>query len=152
MCKDGWTDRGAIWVVGSHRLWDNKSPFDSILSESCAKTAKPIHLPFQLWTRVGRRMHKFNRIREVAQMCPYGRTCCRHLSNNIKPSVYDGDAPYGNYLDHLLSLDTPTYTVTQIAKRFEPSTVLWAFHTIQPSSIILSRPQRYSFHLSWCTF
>jgi len=42
-----------------------------------------------------------------------------------------------NYFDHLLSLDTPTYTVAQIAKRFEPSTVLWAFHTIQPSSINL---------------
>jgi len=40
----------------------------------------------------------------------------------------------GNYFDHLLSLDTPTYTVAHIAKRFEPSTVLWAFHTIQPSS------------------
>ena len=39
-----------------------------------------------------------------------------------------------NYFDHLLSLDTPTYTVAQIAKRFEPSTVLWAFHTIQPTS------------------
>ena len=39
-----------------------------------------------------------------------------------------------NYFDHLLYLDTPTYTVAQIAKRFEPSTVLWAFHTIQPSS------------------
>jgi len=34
----------------------------------------------------------------------------------------------------LLSFDTPTYTVAQIAKRFKPSTVLWAFHTIQPSS------------------
>jgi len=43
-----------------------------------------------------------------------------------------------NYFDHLLSLDTPTYTVAQIAKRFEPSTVLWAFHTIQPSSLILT--------------
>jgi len=39
-----------------------------------------------------------------------------------------------NYFDHLLSLDTPTYTVAQIAKRFEPSAVLWAFHTIQQSS------------------
>jgi len=29
-----------------------------------------------------------------------------------------------NYFDHLLSLDTPTYTVAQIAKRFELSTVL----------------------------
>jgi len=41
-----------------------------------------------------------------------------------------------NYFDHLLSLDTPTYTVAQIAKHFEPSTGLWAFHTMQPSSFI----------------
>jgi len=40
-----------------------------------------------------------------------------------------------NYFDHLLSVDTPTYTTAQIAKRFEPSTVLWAFRTIQPSSL-----------------
>jgi len=46
---------------------------------SCAKTAKPIHLPFRLWTRVDRRMHKFNRIRQVAPMCPHGRTRCRHV-------------------------------------------------------------------------
>jgi len=26
-------------------------------------------------------MHKFNRIRQVAPMCPHGRTRCRHLSN-----------------------------------------------------------------------
>jgi len=40
-----------------------------------------------------------------------------------------------NYFNHLLSLDTPTYTVAQIAKRFKPNTVLWAFHTIQQSSL-----------------
>jgi len=39
-----------------------------------------------------------------------------------------------NYFDHSLSLETPTYTIAQIAKRFEPNIVLWAFHTIQPSS------------------
>jgi len=39
-----------------------------------------------------------------------------------------------NYFDHLLSFDMPTYTVAHIAKRFEPSAVLWAFHTIQPFS------------------
>jgi len=33
-------------------------------------------------------MHKFNRIRQVAPTCPYGMTRCRHLSNNIEPSVY----------------------------------------------------------------
>jgi len=36
----------------------------------CAKTAEPIDLPFALSTRVGRRMHKFNRIRQVAPICP----------------------------------------------------------------------------------
>jgi len=60
--------------------------------------AKPIHLPFRLWTRVGQRMHKFNGIRQVASVCPCGRTRCRHLSNNIEPSVYSDDAPYGKLL------------------------------------------------------
>jgi len=41
-----------------------------------------------------------------------------------------------NYFDHLLSLDMPTYAVAQTAKCFELSTVLWAFHTIQPSSYV----------------
>ena len=62
------------------------------------KTAKHIHLPFRLWTRVGRRIDKFNRICQVAPMCPYGRTRCRHLSNDIEPSVYGSDAPYGKLL------------------------------------------------------
>jgi len=33
----------------------------------------------------------------------------------------------------LLSLATPTYTVTLVAERFKPNTVVWAFHTIQRS-------------------
>jgi len=40
-------------------------------------------------------MHKFTRVRLVAPICPCGRTRCRHLSNNIEPSVYGRDAPYG---------------------------------------------------------
>jgi len=39
-----------------------------------------------------------------------------------------------NYFDHFLSVDTPTYTVAQIAERFEPNSVLWAFQTIQLST------------------
>ena len=39
--------------------------------------------------------------------------------------------------DHLLSVDTLTQTVAQIAESFEPNTVLWAFHTIHPFSYIL---------------
>jgi len=39
-------------------------------------------------------MHKFSRIRHVAPMCPYGRTRCRHLSNNNEPSFYGNNVPY----------------------------------------------------------
>jgi len=53
-----------------------------------------IHLLYWLWTRVGRVMHKFNHIRQVEPMCPYGRTRCRHLSNNIEASLYGNDVPY----------------------------------------------------------
>jgi len=40
---------------------------------SFAKTAEPIELPFGLWTRVGPRKHKFNRIRQPAPTCLHGR-------------------------------------------------------------------------------
>ena len=58
----------------------------------CAGTAKPLELPFGLWNRVGRRKHKFNRIRQVAPKCPHGRAHWRHLANTIQPSVCGGDA------------------------------------------------------------
>jgi len=42
-----------------------------------------------LWTRVGGRMHKFNRIRQVAPLCLVeGHVAV--TSNNIEPSVYGG--------------------------------------------------------------
>ena len=37
----------------------------------CAKMAEPIDLPFELSTRVGLRKQKFNRIRQVASVCPH---------------------------------------------------------------------------------
>jgi len=61
---------------------------------SCAKTAELIDLPSGLWTLLGRKMHKFNRIRQAATMCPHGRTHCHHLANTIEPFVCGGDAPY----------------------------------------------------------
>jgi len=33
-----------------------------------------------------------------APVYPHRRTRCCHLSNNIEPSVYGGDAPYGKLL------------------------------------------------------
>jgi len=46
---------------------------------SCAKMAEPIDLPFGLWTRVGRRKHKFNRIHQVAPICFHERAHWRNL-------------------------------------------------------------------------
>jgi len=59
---------------------------------SCAKTAEPIDLLFGLWTRVDRKKQKFNRIRQVARMCPHiGATWrIRHLG--IESSVCSRDA------------------------------------------------------------
>jgi len=54
--------------------------------------AEPIDLPFGLWTLVGRRKHEFNRIRQMAPLCPHGRTHWRHLANTIELSVCGGDA------------------------------------------------------------
>ena len=59
----------------------------------CAvKMAEPIELRFGLWTGVRRRNHKFDRIRQVAPMCPDGRAYWRHLANTIESSVFGGDA------------------------------------------------------------
>jgi len=54
--------------------------------------ADPIEMPFGLWTRVGRRKHKFNRIGQVAPTCPHGRARWRNLSNTIEPSICGCDA------------------------------------------------------------
>ena len=65
---------------------------------------------------------------------PVSRTQASNAMTSRLPRYTAAMRLMTNYFDHLLCLDTPTYTVAQIAKRFEPSTVLWAFHTIQPSS------------------
>ena len=59
---------------------------------SCAEAVEPIDLSFGLWTRVGRTKHKFNRICQVAPMCPHRKVHWRHLANMIEPSVCGSDA------------------------------------------------------------
>jgi len=44
-----------------------------------------------LWTRVGRKMHRFNRIQQVALICPHWRAQWRNLANTIETSVCCGD-------------------------------------------------------------
>jgi len=59
---------------------------------SCAKTADAIDLPFSLWTWLGQRKHKFNRVCQVAPMYPHVMAHWRHLANTIELSVCGGDA------------------------------------------------------------
>ena len=102
---------------------------------SCAKTAEPIHLPFRLWTRVAEGCTCsiiFARWRQYALVEGHVAVTCRITLNRPCTAAMRIMA---YYFDHLLSLDITTYTVTQIATHFEPSTVLWTFHTIQPSSL-----------------
>ena len=46
------------------------------------------------------------------------------------------------------ALRTLVSHLLNIAERFQPNTVLWTFHTIQPSSIVLSW---WFIHVAWCT-
>jgi len=81
--KNGWTDPDAVWVMDSGGAkeacirWDQDSPCEGAIIRGkdmhgharrhsagrCAKMAEPIDLRFELWTRVGKRKHKLNRIR-----------------------------------------------------------------------------------------
>jgi len=49
---------------------------------SCAKTAKPLEMPFQTWTRVGPMKH----VHEGAHWL--------NLANTVEQSIYGGDAAF----------------------------------------------------------
>ena len=61
------TDR-VVWSVGR-----------SVTIVSPAKTAKPIHMPFGLWTQIGQRKHVLHCVEHW-----------RNLVNTIEPSVCGG--------------------------------------------------------------
>jgi len=78
-------------------------------SATCAEMVEPTDLPFGLWSQVGRRKHNFNRIRQVAPMCPRWR---KHIAVTWRirlnhPSMA-AMSLMSNYFDHFLYLDTPT--------------------------------------------
>ena len=83
--------------------------------------AEPIDLPFGLWTRVGRRKHKFNHIRKVAPIWNHESTHCRHLANTTEPFVYSADVSYVKLVRPLVifrnaHLDSRTYSLALRAK------------------------------------
>jgi len=100
-----------IWEgPGNHVLDGAPDTSITIRNFSCTITAEPIDLPFGLWTWVGRRKHKFNRICQVAPMCPPGKAHWHHLANMTEPSACSGKSigsaamrSYVKFFDDLLS-------------------------------------------------
>jgi len=57
---------------------------------SCAKMAEPIALLFGLWTWVGPRKHKFNRIHQVGHVGATVPSYCALMRGTlVQPSEYD---------------------------------------------------------------
>jgi len=54
--------------MGRGSFGGNGRPLESIGTFCREKTAEAIDLPFGLWSLVGRRQHKFNRIRQMVPM------------------------------------------------------------------------------------
>ena len=67
-------------------LWAYRHSAYNVLVCSAIVTDRTVQ-SFGLWTLMGRRKHGFNRIRQVAPMCPHRRAHWRHLANTIEPFV-----------------------------------------------------------------
>ena len=96
--------------------------------------AEPIDLPFGLWTRVGRRKHKFNHICQVAPMSPYWRAHWCHPVNTIEPSVCGGMLSFVKLLWPLVIRPHRSTTYVDAAYFYRPSSVVCrsVCHTSKP--------------------
>ena len=87
-CGLGWAEGSTSSIIFAR--WRQCTRRHSAVS--CTKMAELIDLPFGLWTLVGWRKHKFNRIRHVATKFLHGKADWRHLANTIEPPICGGDA------------------------------------------------------------
>jgi len=71
---------------------------------------------------VGRRKHKFSRIRQMAPMCPHERAHWCHTANRIEPSICGGNVA-------LFQITLTTYY-----KRSEPAVQDWSFPVLSTGS------------------
>ena len=97
----------------------------------CAKWLNRSHLSFRLWTRVGRKKHKFNRIRQVAPMCPRGAYIGTAWWIRLNRSSAAAMRPYVNLL--------------------WPLVILIAVHTFYVRHIVYRGPYYNSRSLYKCT-
>ena len=124
LCKNGWTNRDAIWVEDLGRpkeaciwwCWIHHAKGQLLgkgtcpgmrrhFAVSCAKIAELIDLPFGLGTQVSRRKHKFNCICQVAPMCLHGSAHWRLPANyGWTAHLCRRCSLMSNYFDHFLML------------------------------------------------
>jgi len=74
--------------------------------------AEPIDLPLGLWTRERRRKHKFNRVRQVAPMCPHGHIGATWRIRVNRPSAA-AIWPYVKLLQSLLVIRPHRSTIVR---------------------------------------
>jgi len=162
-CGLAWAESITCYMEGPDPPWEGAILVDrgahckiyALSAVSCEKRLNLSIFRFDCglgWADGCARSIVFARWRQCALVHGHVAVTCRITLNHPSTAAMRLMA---NYFDHNLSLDTPTYTVTQIATRFDPSTVLWAFHTIQPSSFSMEpRPTRNkiilkNFLLTW---
>jgi len=156
-----------LWVVGSHgpkascfTWWSMQIPH---LTGQFRWIGAPIvnyrhFLPWAVRKRLNRSICRLGCGLEWAEWCIYsivftrwgqcalmaGHVAVTFPSSNIEPFVYGGDAPYVKLLWLLVILGHAHLDSRTHSPAFEPNTVLWAFHTIEPSSynMRLLEPER----------
>jgi len=189
-CGLTWAESITCYMRGPDPAWEgeilvDRRPLQSIgtFCRSCAKTAKPIHLPFsklvrirfeagsklvadpgsklvadlqraEIWpiiylasselARASRSATKFITL-SGSKLVRSWFEAGRRPASNLSATSFEPDSvmefSFEPVCDQLQTSFKPAsvmefgfYTVAQIAKRFEPSTVLLACHTIQPSN------------------
>jgi len=139
---------GLAWPKASRVTWEVQIPHrKGQFWWIGAPIVKHRHfLPYAVQKRLNRSICRFGCGLEWAEECTSSIVFARwrqyallggHVAVTCRTSVYCGDASYIKLLRPLVifghaHLDSRT---SHIVKRFELSTVLWAFHTIQPSSL-----------------
>jgi len=158
-CAFIWSDQGAIWVVvsdGPKELcfrWGSRSPHGNgqFWGIGGAIVKYRDFLPWAVQSRLNRSICCLGCGLHWAEDAQ-GQSCspgganvsswedtCHHLANTIEPSVCNGDAPYIILLwpfvifghAHLDSCRDSRALQAKYSSQI--NTVLWAFHTIQPS-------------------
>jgi len=94
LCRSGWTDRFAVWVVDLggpkqeqvNRIGQVAPIYPTTLCGKLWKNGWTDRFAICVVDSGGPKEHKFSCIHQGAPICSHGRACWRHLMNMIEPS------------------------------------------------------------------